>query len=58
MSDYDELIHISATVETQRLAAENVKKKTAVDYFALGVGEFYRVCINETHDYDLIGEVI
>lgn len=37
MPTYDELIHISATVESEKLAAEAVAKKTAVDYFALAV---------------------
>ena len=40
MSDYDELIHISATVETEKLAREKLKKKTATDYFALAVTTF------------------
>ncbi len=40
MPDYDEIINVSAQVETQELAAEEVKKKTAVDYFALAVTTF------------------
>lgn len=40
MSDYDELIHISATVESKKLAKEKLKKKTALDYFALAVTTF------------------
>ena len=37
MPSYDELIHISATVETQRLARETIQIKTPLDYFALAV---------------------
>jgi phosphatidylglycerophosphatase A len=40
MPSYDELIHISATVEAEKLAAEKIKKKTALDYFALAVTTF------------------
>ena len=40
MADYDELIHISATVETQKLAKEKPKKKTPLDYFALAITTF------------------
>ncbi len=40
MADYDELIHISATVETQKLAKEKPKQKTPLDYFALAVTTF------------------
>lgn len=40
MSDYDEIIHISAQVEAEELAVETVKKKTALDYFALAVTTF------------------
>ncbi len=35
MPSYDELIHISATVEAQKLAREKVKEKTFLDYFSL-----------------------
>ncbi|MDQ3711059.1 MAG: phosphatidylglycerophosphatase A [Acidobacteriota bacterium] len=37
MPSYDELIHISATVETQRLARETIERKTLLDYFSLAV---------------------
>lgn len=40
MADYDELIHISATVETRKLAEEKPKPKTALDYFSLAVTTF------------------
>jgi phosphatidylglycerophosphatase A len=40
MSSYDELIHISATVEAEKLAGEKVKKRTPLDYFALAVTTF------------------
>jgi len=37
MPSYDEIIHISATVEAQKLAKEELKDKTLLDYFALAV---------------------
>lgn len=37
MADYDELIHISATVETRKLQKEKPKQKNAIDYFSLAV---------------------
>ena len=37
MPSYDELIHISATVEAQKLARETIKRRTLLDYFALAV---------------------
>lgn len=40
MADYDELIHISATVETRKLQKEKSKQKTILDYFSLGVTTF------------------
>lgn len=40
MADYDELIHISATVETQKLQKEKPKQKTPSDYFALAMTTF------------------
>jgi phosphatidylglycerophosphatase A len=40
MSTYDELIHISATVENQELASAEIRKKTFLDYFALAVTTF------------------
>jgi phosphatidylglycerophosphatase A len=40
MPDYDELIHISATLETQRLEQERPHKKTFLDYFSLAVTTF------------------
>lgn len=40
MPSYDEIIHISATAEAQELAAENLKAKTPLDYFALAVTTF------------------
>ena len=40
MPDYDELIHISATVEKQKLEKEKLKKKTPLDYFSLAVTTF------------------
>jgi phosphatidylglycerophosphatase A len=40
MPSYDELIHISATVENAELAKENITKKTFKDYFSLAVTTF------------------
>ncbi len=40
MTDYDELIHISATVEAQKLARGKIKKKTSLDYIALAISTF------------------
>jgi phosphatidylglycerophosphatase A len=40
MPDYDELIHISATVEKRKLEEEKPKKKTPLDYFSLAVTTF------------------
>ena len=40
MPDYDEMIHISAQVEAEELAARIVKKKTPLDRFALAVTTF------------------
>ncbi len=37
MADYDELIHISATVETRKLEKEKPKQKTPLDYFSLAI---------------------
>ena len=37
MPDYDELIHISATIEQEKLEAEPPHKKTFLDYFALAL---------------------
>ena len=37
MPSYDEIIHISATAEAQKLAEEKLKDKTPLDYFALAV---------------------
>jgi len=37
---YDEIIHVSATVETEKLAKEKVKPQSALDYFALAVTTF------------------
>ncbi len=40
MPSYDEIIHISATVEAEKLAAEKITDKTPLDYFALAVTTF------------------
>lgn len=40
MPSYDDLIHISATVENTELAKENITKKTFKDYFSLAVTTF------------------
>jgi len=40
MSNFDELIHVSATVEKAELAKENVRPKSFKDYFALAVTTF------------------
>lgn len=40
MPSYDEIIHVSATVETEKLAKEKVKPQNALDYFALAVTTF------------------
>lgn len=40
MPDYDELIHISSTIEREILEGEPIAKKTPLDYFALAVTTF------------------
>jgi phosphatidylglycerophosphatase A len=40
MPGYDELIHISATVETEKLKRETTHEKNALDYFSLAVTTF------------------
>ena len=40
MPGYDELIHISATVEAQELAKTKPKKKDFLDYFSIGITTF------------------
>jgi len=40
MPSYDEIIHVSATVEAEKLAREELKPKTPLDYFALAVTTF------------------
>src|SRR5687768_272302 len=40
MPTYDELIHISAAIETQELAKEQIKNKTAADYLSLAITTF------------------
>ena len=40
MPSYDELIHITAAVETQELAKETVGEKSFLDYFSLAVTTF------------------
>lgn len=40
MPSYDEIIHVSAAAETQRLAEEKIKNKTPLDTFALAVTTF------------------
>jgi phosphatidylglycerophosphatase A len=40
MSDYDELIHTSATIELQELAKEEIKEKNLIDYFSLAITTF------------------
>ncbi len=40
MPSYDELIHISAAVEAQKLAGEKIEKKSFLDYFSLAVTTF------------------
>jgi len=40
MSDYDELIHTSATIETQELVKTEIKTRSFRDYFALAVTTF------------------
>jgi phosphatidylglycerophosphatase A len=40
MPDYDELIHISATIEKQKLEGEAPQKRTFIDYFSLAVTTF------------------
>ena len=37
MPSYDEIIHVSATVEAQKLAEQATTNKTPLDYFALAV---------------------
>jgi phosphatidylglycerophosphatase A len=40
MSDFDELIHVSAAIEQAELDKETPKKKSPKDYFALAVATF------------------
>src|SRR5215203_3766272 len=40
MPDYNEIIHISATVEAERLKSEKPQRKTPLDYFSLAVTTF------------------
>jgi len=40
MPSYDEIIHVSAAAEAQKLAEEKLKDKTPLDYFALAVTTF------------------
>jgi len=40
MPNYDEIIHVSAAVEVQKLAEEKLKGKTPLDYFALAITTF------------------
>jgi phosphatidylglycerophosphatase A len=40
MSTYDELRHVSASVENRELAAGEIEKKTFLDYFSLAVTTF------------------
>jgi phosphatidylglycerophosphatase A len=40
MPSYEELIHITAAVETEKLAGEATEKKSALDYFSLAVTTF------------------
>ena len=40
MPSYDEIVHISAAAEAERLARGNLTTKTPLDYFALGVTTF------------------
>jgi hypothetical protein len=40
MPSYDEIIHISATVEAKKLAKEKLKPQTPLDYFSLAVTTF------------------
>ena len=40
MPSYNEIIHTSATAEAEKLARENIKTKTPLDYFALAMTTF------------------
>jgi len=40
MPSYDEIIHVSAAAEAQKLAEEKLKDKTPLDYFALAITSF------------------
>ena len=40
MPNYDELVHISATVEAQKLAQEKIKERSFLDYFSLAFTTF------------------
>ena len=40
MPSYDEIIHISATVEAEKLVREKLEPKTPLDYFSLAVTTF------------------
>ena len=40
MPSYDEIIHISATVEAEKLVREKLEPKTPLDYFSLAITTF------------------
>jgi phosphatidylglycerophosphatase A len=40
MPSYDELIHITASIESEKLAKEKIEKKSFLDYFSLVVTTF------------------
>lgn len=40
MPTYDELIHVSASVESEELAREETREKTFLDYFSLAITTF------------------
>ena len=40
MSNFDEIIHTSAVIESKELALEKIEKKTFLDYFSLAVTTF------------------
>jgi phosphatidylglycerophosphatase A len=40
MPGYDELIHVSASVEREKLSREQIKEKSFLDYFSLAVTTF------------------
>ena len=54
MAEYDELIHISATVETRKMEKEKPKQKTSFDYFSMTVTTFKVLFKDLSQESDLL----